>query len=130
MNVCDAVCNMPMGVAGIAACTACRERENFQNNLVNNRVNNRVNGGINNRVNGGVNNGVNGGVNNGLNGLNDINKPMTWQQLIYQLISVVIQLYALYLLFKCNKRPNFSEFLVACGCSICYIPYRWAIPCK
>ena len=42
-------------------------------------------------------------------------------------------MYAFYLAFKCSKKNignSFLNFLAACCCSVCYIPYALANDCN
>lgn len=51
----------------------------------------------------------------------------------YGPVGAIITIVALYLAFKCKDASggiNFGEVFFALFCSICYIPYRLAVPCK
>ena len=48
---------------------------------------------------------------------------------IMGIFNTIIVIIALYMSFKCNKGFNFGSVLMACCCSIFYIPYRLAVPC-
>jgi len=52
--------------------------------------------------------------------------------IIMSLVTTVITIFALYLAFKCKKdgKIDIVQILLACCCSVCYIPYRLAVPCK
>ena len=57
----------------------------------------------------------------------DVNQTTT---IVIVIINTLILLYALYLSFKCMNGFSLGDFLLACCCSICYIAYRLALPCK
>ena len=48
---------------------------------------------------------------------------------IMGIFNTIIMVIALYMSFKCNKGFNLGSVLMACCCSIFYIPYRLAVPC-
>ena len=48
---------------------------------------------------------------------------------LYNLLQMIILIFALYLAFKCAHGFDIGQVLLACCCSPCYIAYRLAVPC-
>ena len=64
-------------------------------------------------------------INNAVNKMYN-RSPLMW---VLSILNWVVQFYAIYLSFKCNKGFNLGSFLVACCCSYFYVAYRVAVPC-